>query len=131
MEAHAVGDHQHAVLPPRLLDHFDAFTLGEGHGFFDHHVFARAETVEGDRVMEVVGYDDEGGVYVIENPVVVLLDDGITAEEVGDGLRTVTLNVDHGRDLDSIQHLTEAGGVGSGHASTADDSDACLAHSFS
>jgi hypothetical protein len=59
-------------------------------------------------MMEMVGYNDQDCVYTIVDVAILSLDHNVSAEEVGDCLSFVSLDINYRRDFDLVEHVFKA-----------------------
>ena len=95
MKAHAVGDHQGTVDTLGGLDQVQAFGFRVGQRLLHQQMFAAAQQVDTDWMVEMVGYGEDGGVDVVED-LAVVGGDGFAAHKAGGGLGARQVRVDRG-----------------------------------
>ena len=129
MKPHAVGDHQGAFGAFGGLDQVQAFGFRVGQRFLHQQVFAAAQQVDADGVVEVVGHGEDGGVDVVEDLAIVGRD-GFAAHQVGRRLCARQVRVDRGGEEGAALQFLEGCAVGLAHAAAADQADANHNSSF-
>ena len=123
VKAHAVGDHQGTVGLLGGLDQVQAFGFRVGQRLLHQQMFAAAQQVDADRMMEVVGHGEDGGVDVVED-LAIVGGDGVAAHQFGGGLRARQVRVDRGCEEGAALQILKGGAVGLAHAAAADQADA-------
>ena len=129
VKPHAVGDHQGAVGALGGLDQVETFGFRVGQRLFHQQVFAAAQQVDADGMVEMVRHGEDGGVDMVENLAVVGRD-GFAAHQVGGRLGARQVRVDRGGEEGAALQFLEGRAVGLAHAAAADQSYANHNSSF-
>ena len=123
VKAHAVGDHQGTVGALGGLDQVKAFGIRVGQRFLHQQMFAAAQQVDADGMVEMVGHGEDGGVEVVED-LAIVGGDSAAVHQVGGGLGARQVGVDRGGEEGATLQFLEGGAVGLAHAAAADQADA-------
>ena len=123
VKPHAVGDHESAVGALGCFDQVEAFGFRVGQRFLHKQMFAAAQQVDANGMVEVVRHGEDGGVDVVEDLAVVGRD-GFAAHQVGGCLRARQVRVDRGGKEGATLQFLKSRAVGLTHASAADQADA-------
>ena len=123
MKPHAVGDHQGAVGALCRLDQVQTFCFRIGQRLLHQQMFAAAQQIDADGMVEVVGHGEDGSIDFVEDLAIVGRD-RVAAHQIGRRLRARQVRVDRGGEESAALQFLKGRAVGLAHAAAADQPDA-------